>query len=72
MSKQITEDTIKLVHRLDDIPKKEFKSILPKDAMSDKERSQAADLLDRLLKWNPHDRLSCEQALKHEFFKGHH
>ena len=39
MSKQITEDTIKLVHRLDDIPKKEFKSILPRDAMSDKERT---------------------------------
>jgi hypothetical protein len=47
MSTQMTADTVKLVHRLDDIPKKDFKSILPKDGgMSDKERSQAADLLD--------------------------
>ena len=68
MSTQMTNETIKLVHRLDDIPKKEFKSILPKDSMSDKERNQAADLLDQLLKWNPKERFTCDQALKHEFF----
>jgi serine/threonine protein kinase len=68
----MTNDTIKLVHRLDDIPKKDFKTILPKDIMAVKERDQAADLLDKLLKWNPSERLTCEQALKHDFFKGHH
>lgn len=68
MSTQMSADTIKLVHRLDDIPKKEFKTILPKD-LSDKERTQAADLLDQLLKWSPKERISCETALKHDFFK---
>lgn len=72
MSAQMTKDTINLVHRLDDIPKKDFKNILPKDSMSDKERIQAADLIDKLLKWNPSERLTCEQALKHDFFKGYH
>ena len=53
MSSQMTEETVKLVHRLDDIPKKEFKSILPRDIMTDKERGLVADLLDNLLRWNP-------------------
>ncbi len=38
MSTQMTKDTINLVHKLDDIPKKDFKHILPKDSMTDKER----------------------------------
>jgi len=71
MSKQMTEETIQLVHKLDDIPKKDFKTILPKDSMDDKTRAKAASLLEQLLRWNPHERISCEQALKHEFFKGH-
>jgi hypothetical protein len=27
----MTKDTINLVHKLDDIPKKDFRNILPKD-----------------------------------------
>ncbi len=42
----MTKDTINLVHKLDDIPKKDFKLILPKETMLNKEREQAADLLD--------------------------
>jgi serine/threonine protein kinase len=71
MSKQMTEDTIKLVHKLDEIPKRNFQEILPnKDYMSAKELEQAADLLENLLRWDPNQRYSCEQALKHAFFKG--
>jgi serine/threonine protein kinase len=71
MSLQMTKDTINLVHKLDDIPKKDFKLILPKEDITNKEREQAADLLDQLLKWVPSERIDCEQALKHDFFKGH-
>ena len=46
MSTQMTKETINLVHKLDEIPKKDFKLILPKDHMTSKEREQAADLLD--------------------------
>ena len=46
MSLQMTKDTINLVHKLDDIPKKDFKLILPKEDITNKEREQAADLLD--------------------------
>ena len=54
MSKQMTEDTIRLVHKLDEIPKRDFKEILPnKDYMSSKELEQAADLLENLLRWDP-------------------
>ncbi len=67
----MSNDTVKLVQKLDDIPKKDFKLILPKDSMATKDREQAADLLEKLLNWVPNKRISCEQALKHEFFKGH-
>ena len=72
MSIQMSAETIKLVHKLDDIPKKDFKTILPqKEYMTDSERRQAADLLEKLLNWEPSKRITCEKALKHEFFKGH-
>ena len=38
MSSQMSKDTINLVHKLDEIPKKDFKQILPKDNMTAKER----------------------------------
>lgn len=31
MSAQMHDDTINLVHKLDDIPKKDFRTILPKE-----------------------------------------
>jgi hypothetical protein len=31
MSTQMTKETINLVHKLDDIPKKDFRTILPKE-----------------------------------------
>lgn len=65
----MSRETINIVFKLDDIPKKDFKNILPKD-LSLKDRELASDLLDHLLKWNPKERLTCDQALKHEFFRG--
>ena len=56
----MTEDTIKLVHKLDDMPKRDFRDILPSKEMSDKERNQAADLLEKLLKWSPNERITCK------------
>lgn len=69
----MSPDTIKLVHKLDDIPKKDFKTILPseKGYMTELEKKQAADLLEKLLNWVPKERFPCEKALKHDFFKGH-
>ena len=43
-------------------PKKEFKTIFP--AASD----DAIDLLTRLLIFNPEDRITIEECLKHPFF----
>lgn len=68
MSTQITDTTINLVHKLDDMPQRPFETILPRD-YSEKERKQAADLISKMLKWVPGERISCKEALKHEFFK---
>jgi hypothetical protein len=58
----MTKETMDLVHKLDDIPKKDFRTILPqgKEYMSTKERDQIADLLEKLLNWIPSKRISCE------------
>jgi serine/threonine protein kinase len=29
----------------------------------------AADLIEKMLDWVPNNRISCEEALKHPFFK---
>ena len=68
MSDQMTEQTVEIIFKIDNIPKKEFYKILPKD-YSKKEIELAGDLLERMLQWNPNERVSCEEALKHEFFK---
>lgn len=48
MSSQMTSETIKLVHRLDDMPKRDFKTILPSQ-LDDRDKERAADLLEKLL-----------------------
>ena len=69
MSKQMTDQTVELVHKLDDIKKREFKSIIPDKVYDPKDVKNASDLLEKLLDWVPSKRYSCEQALKHAFFK---
>jgi len=70
MSKQITNNTVELVHKLDDMPQKNFQHILPYKDYQKKEIEEAADLIQKMLKWVPQERISCEEALKHPFFKG--
>ena len=70
MSKQITQNTVELVNKLDDMPEKDFKQILPFKDYSKEDIEGAADLIAKMLKWIPKDRIDCETALKHKFFKG--
>lgn len=69
MSKQMTDQTVELVHKLDDIKKRDFKTIIPSAAYKPIDVEQASDLLEKLLDWVPRKRYTCEQALKHAFFK---
>ena len=68
MSKQMTDQTVELVHRLDDIKKRDFKTIIPQAAYLKTDILKAADLLEKLLDWVPSKRLTCEKALQHPFF----
>ena len=70
MSRQIDQAKIDLVHKVDDMPKKNFTDILPKPNPYTKlDLDDAADLLTKMLDWVPSKRISCEDALKHAFFK---
>ncbi len=68
MSDQMKPETVDLIFKIDNIPKKDFNKILPKE-FAKRDIDQASSLLERLLKWNPNERVTCEEALKHEFFK---
>lgn len=70
MSRQIDQAKIDLVHKVDDMPKKNFIDILPKpNTYTKQDLDDAADLLTKMLDWVPSKRISCEDALKHAFFK---
>ena len=70
MSSQITPHTVDLVHKLDDMQPRDFKTILPGKDYSSKDIAECADLISKLLRWVPSERISCEEALRHPFFKG--
>lgn len=71
MSRQIDQAKIDLVHKVDDMPKKNFIDILPQTGTTytTQDLANAADLLTKMLDWVPSKRISCEDALKHAFFK---
>jgi len=71
MSRQIDQAKIDLVHKVDDMPKKNFIDILTQTGTTytTQEQANAADLLTKMLDWVPSKRISCEDALKHAFFK---
>ena len=69
MSKQMTDQTVELLHKLDDIKKRDFKTIIPSAAYHQADVKKVSDLLEKLLDLVPSKRFTCEQALKHAFFK---
>ena len=50
---------LELVQRLDDMPTMDFKKILPYNDYSKQEIAEAADLISKMLRWVPSDRISC-------------
>ena len=69
MSKQMDQATIDLVFKVDDIPKKSFEKILKRDSFTKDQVTKACDLIEKMLMWNPHERITADKALKHPFFK---
>ena len=69
MSSQISQTTVDTVHKLDDMPQRSFESVLPYQYYSKQDIKDAADLITKMLKWVPKDRISCRAALNHRFFK---
>lgn len=59
---------MELVHKIDDMKKRDFKTIIPSAAYHAADVAQASDLLEKLLDWVPSKRYTCEKALKHAFF----
>lgn len=69
MSSQMSNNTIELVHKLDDMPPQKLSLILPYRDYPKQQIEECADLIGKMLQWVPKERISCEEALKHPFFK---
>jgi len=70
MSKQMSNNTVDLVQKLDEMPPQKLTTILPYKDYARKDIEEAADLISKMLQWVPSDRISCEDALRHPFLKG--
>ena len=70
MSGAISPNMLDLVQRLDDMPTIDIKKILPHADYSKDDIAEAADLISKMLKWVPQERIKCREALSHVFFKG--
>jgi len=70
MSSQLSGSMIELVHKLDEMEPRDIRTLLPFKDYSKKDIEESADLISKMVRWVPSERLSCEEALKHPFFKG--
>ena len=59
-----------MVHQLDDMPARKFTDILPYKDYSAEDIKDAADLISKMLKLVPQERIDCQTALERKFFKG--
>jgi len=51
--------------------KKKIYELFPKEAGYTKnDLRNAGDLIEKMLKWDPNERISAEKALEHKFFEG--
>jgi len=50
------------------VPKVDLNFVFRPTGYSESDRRKAADLIGKLVRWVPDDRLSAEEALEHEFF----
>jgi serine/threonine protein kinase len=69
MSRQIDENKIDLVHKIDDIPRTAFSKVIPDKNYKRLDIENAADLIEKMLEWVPSNRISCAEALNHPFFR---
>ena len=68
MSKQMTKDTVELIFKVDDMPKRDFNKVVPSFYHGYSDLPHAIDLIESMLKWNPKERISAAEAAKHPFF----
>ena len=53
MSKQIDDTKIDLVHKIDDIPRRDFRKLIPEKFYKKQDIENAADLIEKMLDWVP-------------------
>ena len=51
------------MHKLDDIPPKDIAELLPYKDYNKQDIEQAADLISKMLRWVPSERIDCKTAL---------
>lgn len=67
MASNIPKTTMKLLKQLDKFEKKDLASLIP-SFYHKRDIKKVVDLIESMLKWDPKERMTAEEALHHEFF----
>lgn len=68
-SYNLPQNMLNFFNELEEIVPYDIKKLLNKNKEYDEGKiSQAADLISKLICWNPNERLSAAEALRHDFF----
>ena len=70
ISSEMPQTSFDHIAKLDNHQPQKLLSLLPCKDYPKKDMEEAADLLAKMVKWVPSERISCQEALKHPFFKG--
>lgn len=68
MAANIPKTTMKMLKQLETFEKKDLSSLIPSSAYHKRDIKKAVDLIESMLKWDPKERITAEEALQHEFF----
>jgi len=62
--------SIAILRKATIVPKLDLTKMIRKDWYGEEEIALAADLVDKMLRWVPSDRISAREALNHPFLSG--
>jgi serine/threonine protein kinase len=68
MASNIPKTTLKMLKQLEEFERKDIGSLIP-SSYNKRDIKQVVDLIEKMLEWDPKERITAEEAIHHEFFR---